>query len=137
METIQPLEVIWSLICTVGLVFSAYNIWDALHDMVDVSLATFDGARQAAIETAKLTVITEAIRGTKQLMLLTIGVIALLLPPTETIGSAHPTQGLFISVLFIAFALLLTANTIITFYGRRRILRLVAISQERKEEVHG
>jgi heme/copper-type cytochrome/quinol oxidase subunit 2 len=126
METIQPVEVLWTLICVIGLLFSAYNIYDALQDMHDVRLNDFNGRREAAIATARLSVASESLRGTKQLMLFVIGVVALSLPPEDTIGSAHPEQRMFIAWLFVVFAVLLTVNTIVTFFGRRRILRLVS-----------
>lgn len=118
---VQPIEVALTVIALVGVAFSAYNVIDTARDLRDVVQLT-DGLKPVAIATARWSLISESIRAVKLILLLTIGIIAMASPPVRRVEPAPKTY-VAVEALFILFSLLLTANTIVAFYSRRRIIR--------------
>lgn len=118
--TSTPLEIAWTVIMFIGLAFSLWNVFDSYRDVKDVARLV-DGVKPLAMETARLSLLSEIVRSTQLIILLITGIIALTSPPTST----SPQRQNTFAVLFIVFGLLLTSNTIIIFRGRRRIIKRV------------
>lgn len=123
MGTVQPLEVIWLLIALVGCGFSVYNLLDSLKDLRAVDLLT-NGNRDVAIEVAGLSLRNEVARLILFCYLVMIGLVAVLIPP-PTQPIEHPTANALISVLFVLMAVTLVVKTTMTFFARRKIMRLL------------
>lgn len=122
-ETVQPIEVAWTLLVGIGLCFSAFNAVQAMRDYrVIEKTDAIDGIGRAVIGG---TAVSESIRLVKLALLLAVGVLAMFQPQPE-----HPTvsQGYItaVDVLLLLFAVGLTANTIIAVVVRTRVKRLTS-----------
>lgn len=124
LSTVQPIEVVWTVVAAVGLSASIWNVADAFRDLRDVEAwdPSRNGLRDAAIETAKVTFRAEALRGVQLVLLVIAGVLAMTLAPRETAGVCCPAQQTAIVAIFLSFGVLLTTNTVLGFFARRRIL---------------
>lgn len=126
MDTVQPLEVIWLLIAAAGCGFSAYNMLDSRADLRAVALLK-NGNRDVAVEVASLTFANALSRLVMFTYLVLIGLVAVTIPPS-TQPVEHPIAGALIGGLLVLLATTMLVSTLLMFYGRRRIMRLLQTS---------
>jgi len=118
--SVEDIEVLWTLLALIGLIFSIYNTREALRDRTALIESRTNGDR---LRIANSIIISEITRVIKQIIFLVIGVIALTL-------TAAPTTQMNIKQILIGVAIrwgLIIASGLTTYqafiaFRLRRVL---------------
>lgn len=118
--TVEDIELVWSFIALIGLVFSVFNLRDSLGDLRFLKRA---GVKNGRLSVAKSNLYTELSRTIIQSIFLTIGIMALFLPAPP--ASSLPPLQLAIQVAFrwglVISASLLALNTYLSHNLRKHL----------------
>lgn len=108
--SVEDIELLWTIIAFVGLVFSLINFADAYKDCKYLAAR---GITNGRILVAKTNLWTEGMRGAIQTIFLVIGVLALMIesPPQTKLTTAQFLIGIVIRWGIITASLLLTIKT--------------------------
>lgn len=114
-HTVSVVEVIWTVICSLGLLYNTKLLYDAVEDHVNVKKNRINGIRSYA---AMTTAIMFGSWTLIQFMFVMVGVISMLLPSPA--GNVQPLTYI-LTVVFI-FASAFMTVTAYTTNSRRRVL---------------
>jgi hypothetical protein len=105
--TISDIEVVWTLIALFGLIFSVFNVREAL---IDRKVLKISGVKNGRKMIADYSLISESARATIQTIFLVVGILAMTL--ADAIDSANaPWNVVLIGVVF-RWGLILSASLI-------------------------
>lgn len=133
LSNMSALEAAHVVLCTVGVVGSAWCCWDAFadwlavrrHKLMDVS----NPDRAIRLVSAWMCVRIEGVRILVLSFYLYLGILAASAPPPT---QAITTRTLFIRWCFIGMTVLLVINSVLDVRARRRIMRYIQSEQKTK-----
>ena len=106
--TIEDIEVVWTLIALIGLVFSLHNFLEVRKDIKVLNSLNIQNGRRAI---AKVSYKSELTRAVKQIIFLIIGIFALYLP-----GGNYSHLTIFMTIVNIVFRWGLIISSALTTY---------------------
>lgn len=121
-HTISVTELLWTLFCSIGLIYNARIFGRAIEDLFEVRVRKINSLREYS---ARLTVFTYGILTFAQFAFVMIGIVAMFIPPPPGNPTVNPLQVL-LTVMFIAVSAVMATGAYINEHGRRKLVDKIA-----------